>query len=93
MTGKINDGGPAYPARPTEHLSSGVTLTAHPGMTKREAYAQTAMAGILAGYCSNPSMGDLIPAVIAAEAVLAADALIAALGSAAANDKQNRGMT
>ena len=79
---KINGGEPAFP-----------TLHHDTGMTKREAYAQTAMAGILAGYCSNPSMGDLIPAVIAAEAVLAADALIAALGSAAANDKQNRGMT
>ena len=72
---KINGGETAYPARPTEHLSSGVTLTAHPGMTKREAYAQTAMAGILSGHWANPSMGDLSPAGIAA------DALIAALGA------------
>jgi len=68
---KINDGGPAFPS--ATHLFN--------GMTKREEYASAAMAGILAGYWANPSMGGLNTAEFAIEAVLAADALIAALGA------------
>jgi hypothetical protein len=30
-----NDGGPAFPARPTEHIAGGFTITAHHGMSLR----------------------------------------------------------
>jgi len=73
MTQKINNGGPAYPARPTEHLSCGGTITAHHGMTKREVAAIAAMQGILSGGYVN---ADAAPG----RAVEYADALIAALG-------------
>ena len=39
MSDHINTGGPAYPARPTEHLSSGGTITAHHGMSLRDYFA------------------------------------------------------
>lgn len=34
-----DDGGPAFPARPTETLTNGATVTAHPGMSLRDYFA------------------------------------------------------
>lgn len=78
MTGKIIDGGPAFPF--TSNDISNVKMQAQ-GMSKREYYAAMALQGINAGYWSNPEMSGLSPRDRADEAVQSADALIAALAA------------
>ena len=46
MTYMKDDGGPAFPARPTERLHGGGTITAHNGMTLRDWFAGQALAGL-----------------------------------------------
>lgn len=48
------DGGPAFPARPTEHYGNGVSITSHHGMTLRDYFAAKAMQGLI-NPLQNPS--------------------------------------
>ena len=52
MSTPINDGGPAFPARPTEHLSNGMSITAHHGMTLRDYFAAKVM-GYAVDHCTT----------------------------------------
>lgn len=75
-------GGQAFPG-------PAFTRTSHPnghdmGMTLRDWFAGQALAGITAGYWSNPNMGGLTPQTMADEAYQHADAMIAARKGGAA---------
>ena len=49
-----NNGGPAFPARPTEHLHGGGSITAHHGMSLRD-YAAIK---VIARCEGNPNLPD-----------------------------------
>ena len=86
MTNKINDGGPAFPARPTEQLSRGISITAHHGMTLRDYFAEEALAGLLARGIHYQTEGlrtgrpGLEECDIAGHAYAMADAMLLARG-------------
>ena len=42
-----NDGGPAFPARPTEHMAGGYMITAHHGMSLRDWFAGQALVRVM----------------------------------------------
>ena len=74
MNTPINDGGPAFPARPTEKLIGGGLITAHLGMTLRDHFAGLAMQGI----CASSPTDDFTNKIIAWEAYNLADEMIKA---------------
>ena len=69
-----DDGGPAFPARPTEHLGNGMSITAHHGMSLRDFFIASALQGICA---SGPGVHMTLE-LIAEEACELADATIKA---------------
>lgn len=69
---KLDESQPAFPV-PGDQTRSRMI-----GMSLRDAFAISALQGILAGYWSNTAMGDLAPDAIADEAYQHADAMIAA---------------
>lgn len=80
-----DDGGPAFPARPTETLSSGATISAHHGMSLRDWFAGQALAGLYAGRPDGRI--DASPDALAYDAGAAfaiADAMLAARKGGAA---------
>lgn len=42
----INDGGPAFPARPSERMAGGAILSAHNGMSLRDHFAGKALPAV-----------------------------------------------
>jgi hypothetical protein len=76
-TKPIDDGGQAFPM--LGNVGYNTPWQVEGGMTKREEYASRAMAGIMAGYWSNPEASGWGPKDFALEAVACADALIAEL--------------
>jgi hypothetical protein len=57
MTTERDDGGPAFPARPTEHLHGGISITAHHGMLLRDYFAAKAMQGLIVNTTPDLSKG------------------------------------
>lgn len=43
----VKDGGPAFPARPTEQLAGGISITTHHGMSLRDYFAAKALVAIM----------------------------------------------
>lgn len=70
-----HDGGPAFPARPTEHLTGGISITAHHGMSLRDYFAAKAMQGLVAS--NDEGAGDRL-SDIPGYAYAIADAMLAA---------------
>lgn len=71
-----NSSAPAFPG--SEKNGDGSHHYSHPGLTKREEFARSAMQGMVTGYWTTDACG-LSPEEISEHAVGYADALLAAL--------------
>lgn len=74
---KKKNGGPAFPAQPTQHVAPGVTIEAHNGMTLRDYFAAKFMNGWMASW-NGPNPNDEGLRLTAETAYAMADAMIRA---------------